>query len=47
MVDPARGAAIAVGAPFTPGTDGTAFGFDFNPTVDRIRVVSDTGQNLR
>lgn len=26
---------------------GTAFGFDFNPTVDRIRVVSNTGQNLR
>ncbi len=26
---------------------GTSFGFDFNPTVDRIRVVSNTGQNLR
>jgi hypothetical protein len=26
---------------------GTEFGFDFNPTVDRIRVVSDMGQNLR
>jgi len=26
---------------------GTEFGFDFNPTVDRIRVVSDAGQNLR
>ena len=26
---------------------GTAFGFDFNPTVDRIRVVSDQEQNLR
>lgn len=26
---------------------GTAFGIDFNPTVDRIRIVSDTGQNLR
>ncbi len=26
---------------------GTAFGVDFNPTVDRLRVVSDTGQNLR
>jgi hypothetical protein len=26
---------------------GTAFGFDFNPTVDRIRIVSNTGQNLR
>jgi Domain of unknown function (DUF4394) len=26
---------------------GTSFGVDFNPTVDRLRVVSDTGQNLR
>lgn len=27
--------------------NGTFFGVDFNPTVDRLRVVSDTGQNLR
>ncbi len=27
--------------------DGTRFGFDFNPTVDRARVTSNTGQNLR
>jgi len=27
--------------------DGTVFGVDFNPTVDRLRIVSDTGQNLR
>lgn len=26
---------------------GTEFGVDFNPVVDRLRVVSDTGQNLR
>jgi len=26
---------------------GTSFGVDFNPTVDRMRVVSDSGQNLR
>jgi Domain of unknown function (DUF4394) len=26
---------------------GTRFGVDFNPTVDRLRIVSDTGQNLR
>jgi hypothetical protein len=26
---------------------GTEFGFDFNPQVDRLRIVSDTGQNLR
>ena len=27
--------------------EGTFFGVDFNPTVDRLRIVSDTGQNLR
>jgi hypothetical protein len=27
--------------------NGTSFGFDFNPTTDRIRVTSDLGQNLR
>jgi hypothetical protein len=26
---------------------GTEFGVDFNPATDRLRVVSDTGQNLR
>jgi hypothetical protein len=26
---------------------GTSFDIDFNPTVDRLRVVSDAGQNLR
>ncbi len=32
--------------PFTT-IAGTSFGVDFNPTVDRLRVVSNTGQNLR
>ena len=32
--------------PFT-ALDGTDFGVDFNPVVDRLRVVSNTGQNLR
>ncbi|TDH18420.1 DUF4394 domain-containing protein [Segetibacter sp. 3557_3] len=42
------GAATVVGtAPFAPQLAGTTFGFDFNPTVDRIRLVSNTGQNLR
>lgn len=27
--------------------EGTNFGVDFNPTVDRLRVVGDAGQNLR
>lgn len=33
--------------PFSPGLSGDAVGFDFNPTVDLIRVVTNTGQNLR
>lgn len=42
------GAATAVSAsPFTTLLAGTDFGFDFNPTVDKIRVISNTGQNLR
>lgn len=39
--------ASVVGMPFAVKLEGTQFGFDFNPTVDRIRVVSNTGQNLR
>jgi hypothetical protein len=47
-INTASGAATAVGtAAFTPALSGTNFGFDFNPTVDRIRIVSNTGQNLR
>ncbi|WP_290792006.1 DUF4394 domain-containing protein [Flavihumibacter sp. UBA7668] len=43
-----NGAATGIGTlPFTTLLSGTYFGFDFNPTVDRIRVVSNTGQNLR
>jgi hypothetical protein len=34
-------------AVFMPVLAGTSFGFDFNPTVDRIRLVSNSGQNLR
>jgi Domain of unknown function (DUF4394) len=47
-VDPSTGTATAVGpAAFVPGLNGGLFGFDFNPTVDRIRLVSDRRQNLR
>jgi hypothetical protein len=31
----------------TTSPSGNTFGFDFNPVPDRLRVVSDTGQNLR
>lgn len=47
-IDPLTAVATAVGSgPFTPALNGTAFGFDFNPTVDRIRITSDNDQNLR
>ena len=42
------GAATAVGASsFAPALTGTAFGFDFNPVPDRIRVVSTDTSNFR
>lgn len=41
------GAATQVGTAGAFTLSGTDFGFDFNPTVDLIRVVSNTGQNLR
>jgi hypothetical protein len=31
----------------TVALSGQAFGVDFNPAADRLRIVSDTGQNLR
>ena len=48
VINPRTGAARQVGTtPFIPVLAGTSFGFDFNPTVDRIRVTSDAEQNLR
>ena len=41
----ATGILTLVGSLTTP-VSGTHFGFDFNPISDRIRVVSDNGQNL-
>lgn len=37
---------LAAPTPFT-GVSGTSFGVDFNPVPDRLRVTSNTGQNLR
>jgi hypothetical protein len=31
----------------TTALSGTVFGVDFNPAANRLRVISDTGQNLR
>jgi hypothetical protein len=49
LIDPATGAVTQVGsAPFSTAlTPSASYGFDFNPVVDRIRVVNDSDQNLR
>lgn len=47
LLDEDTAALTPVGEPFATRLEGTEFGFDFNPTVDRIRVVSASGQNLR
>lgn len=48
LINTATGAATPVsGAALSPPLNGSSFGFDFNPVVDRIRLVSNTGQNLR
>merc|ERR1712000_38100 len=41
------GVATQVGDTFSPAIQGTAFGFDFNPsvTVDKARIVTDTDSN--
>ena len=43
-VNTSTAALTAVGSATT--IDGTSFGFDFNPTIDRIRVVSNTNKNF-
>jgi hypothetical protein len=47
-IDNTTGVATSIGAaPFSPAPTGTAFGFDFNPVLDRIRVVSTDTTNFR
>lgn len=46
-VETATGRLQPVGQGPAVGLKGSRFGFDFNPVADRIRVVSDAGQNLR
>lgn len=45
-INPRTGASTLVGT-FTLPAGGNAYGFDFNPTVDRIRVVNTADVNLR
>jgi hypothetical protein len=40
------GVATKVGTGFTTPLTGTHYGFDFNPTIDRIRIVGNNGQNI-
>jgi hypothetical protein len=49
LIDADTGAATPVGpGPFSTSlADGANYGFDFNPIVDRIRVVNSADQNLR
>jgi hypothetical protein len=46
-IDAATGAVTQVGAAGQFTLAGSQFGVDFNPVPDRLRVVSNTGQNLR
>lgn len=45
VITPSTGARSAVGSPLT--LTGNLKSIDFNPTVDRIRVLSSAGNNLR
>ncbi|MES2446485.1 MAG: DUF4394 domain-containing protein [Bacteroidota bacterium] len=48
IIDATTGKARAVASTaFTPALAGDVVSLDFNPVVDRIRIVTNTGQNLR
>lgn len=46
-INPLTGVATQVGTAGAFALSGTSFAVDFNPVPDRIRVISNTGQNLR
>jgi hypothetical protein len=46
-INPLSGLAMQVGTAGAFTLGGTAFGIDFNPVPDRLRLVSNTEQNLR
>jgi Domain of unknown function (DUF4394) len=46
QIDTSNATAMLVNR-LTVALEGTSFGVDFNPAADRLRIVSDTGQNLR
>ncbi len=48
LLDRVTGVATPIGsAAFGTPLSGSKFGIDFNPTVDRLRIHSNSGQNLR
>ena len=47
VIDVATGVATKVGPINPPPPSDTRFGFDFNPTVDRIRITTDGDHNYR
>ena len=47
VINTQTAAARSIGGAFTPAISGAIASIDFNPTVDRIRLVTNTGQNLR
>lgn len=46
-INPATGVSKRIGTTPIAGLSGNAKALDFNPTVDRIRVLSSNGENLR
>ncbi|GGP78548.1 DUF4394 domain-containing protein [Saccharothrix coeruleofusca] len=44
---PVTGDAVTKVSQLAVSLEGKNFGVDFNPAADRLRVISDTGQNLR
>jgi len=47
IINTSTGAATQVGnGPFVPGLSADSFGFTFDPVTDRMRVLSETGENL-
>lgn len=45
-INTSTGVANLVGSGFTTTITGASYGFDFNPVIDRIRIVGDSNQNI-
>jgi hypothetical protein len=47
IIESCSGVAIPTGLSFAPALAGSVIGLDFNPTVDRLRIVTDAEENFR